>query len=362
MSKEFKRTEHSDIIIHWTGKDIDTKDPEFSKTLPVHWRKHCLRPIQQPSLIKEPELIGAYVERLRDILKYGLWMTGEKSREEIFNDTKNNGYSRNDGRVFDNHEVSRISFTELKLSEARQHAYEYGRLGIGVKRMFLYNRAGQPLVYAGPMQKKSADKYQGDSYTTKPQKPNWFYYCLGSSDCNLQSLLKYTGEMEDNLNYKYYSESEWRIIYSGALKKMSSLAKFDGIVEGKNFDNQFIDINDPDNEHKKYNNKIELNDFKLYLDKNKDAIQKNKLSYLLPLDYWLGVIIYPCPVVKIVAEQDDEIRQLIFQTRCKRLEQYKNLLHQEDTKKQGKLETLANCVGGKYMMPMEIDLDTTSHF
>ncbi|MFH1642615.1 MAG: abortive infection system antitoxin AbiGi family protein [Nanoarchaeota archaeon] len=242
MSKEFKRTEHPDIIVHWTGKDIDIEDPEFSKTLPVDWRKHCLRPIQQPSLIKTPKLIEAHVKRLRDILKYGLWMTGEKSRKEIFNKTENKGYSRNDGRAFDSHKVSRISFTELKLSEARQHAYEYGRLGIGVKRMFLYNRAGQPLVYVGPMQKKSADVYQISGYETELQKPNWVYHCLGKSNCNLQSLLKYTGEMEDNLNYKYYSESEWRIIYSDAFKKMSSLANFDGIVEGKNFDNQFIEM------------------------------------------------------------------------------------------------------------------------
>ena len=349
MSKEFKRTEHPDIIVHWTGKDIDLRDPDFLRPLPVDWRKHCLRPIQQPSLIKTPELIEAYVERLRNILKYGLWMTGEKTKKEIFNDTENKGYSRNDGRVFDSPEVSRISFTELKLSEARQHAYEYGRLGIGVKRMFLYNRAGQPLSYIGPMERKSADMYQREDYVTKPRKPNWFYYYLESSNCNLQSLLKYPGEIEDNLNYKYYSESEWRIVYSDVLKKMSSLAKFDNLVSGK-FDDQFIDINNPDTEYKKYNRGMDINDLKSFLAKNNGAIQKNKLRYLLPLDFWLAVIIYPCPAVKIAAERNCEIRRLLRLTR-------------EKTTKSLTYERLSSLkVGEKYMMPMEIDLDTISHF
>ena len=158
MSKEFKRTEHSDIIIHWTGKDIDAKDPAFSKTLPVHWRKHCLRPIDQSSLIKEPKLIEGYVNRLQDILKFGLWMTSEKSLDEI---KKEPSRSQDDGRLYETMDVAHVCFTELKLSESRQHAFEYGRLGIGVKRMFLFDRAGQPMIYVGETKGHGA-------------KPNWF--------------------------------------------------------------------------------------------------------------------------------------------------------------------------------------------
>ncbi len=85
MSTEFKRTERSNTIIHWTGKDIDAQDPGFSQTLPVSWEKYCLRPIERPSLIEEPKLIEEYVNRLWDILKFGLWMTncGEKGKIPI---------------------------------------------------------------------------------------------------------------------------------------------------------------------------------------------------------------------------------------------------------------------------------------
>lgn len=43
MSKEFKRTEHSDILVHWTGSDLDNNDPRMQETKKVPWRKHALR-------------------------------------------------------------------------------------------------------------------------------------------------------------------------------------------------------------------------------------------------------------------------------------------------------------------------------
>jgi len=323
MSEEFKRPEHTDIIVHWTGRDIDSRDPEMNKMVEVPWRKFPLKPIERPSLIKDETIITDYVERLRSILKFGLWM---KDDGPIRSQTSK-GCSQDDGRILESPDVARVCFTELKLSEARQHAFEYGRLGIGLKRMFLFDRAGQPMMYAIPIK-----GYLG---------PNWFLEILGKFDDKTQlfqhaqkSFYKYMSEAED-LNYKYYAESEWRIVYP----------------EGLNQENQFIgdlckkivDINgNPNDELKKYlRPSFGVEEFKEYIDCNKSS----GLKYLIPLDYWFAVIIYPCPTVKIAAERDCEIRRLLRRTRFPLKQQLSQI-----------------CVGEKYMMPMEIDLDTMSHF
>jgi len=344
MSIEFKRTEHSDIIVHWTGRDIDARDPEMQKALPVNWRKYCLRPIEKTSLIKNPNIIEDYVERLRDILKFGLWMKNDESLEER---KKKASCSDDDGRLVETPDIARVCFTELKLSESRKHAYEYGRLGIGVKRMFLFDRAGQPMVYAG--------ETKGHGY-----KPNWFYRRTKNNNVTQldkiqRSFLKYMSELED-LNYKYYSETEWRIVcpdnISEDIETLTDIRKY------------FIDINgDLEREienYKKINQvRITTEELKEFIDKNR----KKGLRFLVPLDYWLAIIIYPCPAVKIVAEQDDNIRELIRGTRTPRLERYHNLLQQDETQKYNNLEQLGKLtVGSNYMMPMEIDLDTISHF
>lgn len=331
MSKEFKRTEHPDIIVHWTGRDIDAKDPEMQKTLPVEWRKHCLRPIEQPSLIKNPDIIKDYVERLRDILKFGLWMKNDESLAEI---KKRPSCSNDDGRIVETPSVARVCFTELKLSESRQHAYEYGRLGIGIKRMFLFDRAGQPMIYAG--------ETKGHGY-----KPNWFYEKangnnVSSLDMIQSSFLKYTSELED-LNYKYYSETEWRIVCPNNINEDSKVLK--------SIKQYFINVNgELSEEIKKYTpiNRIKITntDLQEFIRRNNG----NGLKFLVPLDYWLAIIIYPCPAVKIAAERNCEIRRLLRRTR----ERSTNPLDYNHLCSLG--------VGEKYMMPMEIDLDTISHF
>jgi hypothetical protein len=137
---------------------------------------------------------------------------------------------------------------------------------------------------------------------------------------------------EEDMNFDYYSESEWRLVYRD------------------DFKSSFIDPKDQTkiDHHAFYNNLLREN--------------KRTPDYLIPLNFWLAVIIYPCPAVKILAEQDEEIRQLIAKTRCKGIDQYKNVFQQEKGK-QEKLKNLAACsVGESFMMPMEIDLDTMSHF
>jgi len=113
---------HSDFLIHWTGKDIDKKD---LKGDPI-WCKQG----KGKSETNKKE-VHSYIKRLKDTLKYGLWMTEEDE------DPLNIGEDI----------IHKTCFTELKLSESRKHAKYYGRLGIGVKRPFLFKRLGRPVVY-----------------------------------------------------------------------------------------------------------------------------------------------------------------------------------------------------------------------
>lgn len=92
---------------------------------------------------------------------------------------------------------------------------------------------------------------------------------------------------------------------------------------------------------------IRFENFASYINSNKNE----RLRYLLPLDYWLSVIIYPSPAVKIAAENDSDVRCLLKKTR-------------EELPRGFLLRPSDSCikVGEKYMMPIEIDLDTMSHF
>lgn len=117
---------HSDFLIHWTWKDIDS----------LYDQDWC-RPDKDKSKTTD-EATKRYLYRLYDILNFGLWMT-----EEIESPFKFDGIS------IPIPPTPKTCFTELKLSESRKHAKLYGRLGIGVKRPFVFNRFGRPVVYYG---------------------------------------------------------------------------------------------------------------------------------------------------------------------------------------------------------------------
>src|SRR5437868_7776598 len=131
----YDRAIHSDFLIHWTGKDIELEyDPKWyigdhkSKTL--------------------PPVGDLYLKRLSDILTYGLWMTEDGERKSKVGSVEITIPS-----------TPHCCFTELKLSESRRHASRYGRLGIGVKRPFLFQRFGRPLAYLGYGEMKHNDKF-----------------------------------------------------------------------------------------------------------------------------------------------------------------------------------------------------------
>lgn len=281
---------HSDFLIHWTGEDIDKEyDPEW-------WND------KKSKLNKT--IIAPYLERLKYILKYGLWMT--KGNESI---------------TFQNKKIkrpafARTCFTELKLSEAAMHAKKFGRLGIGFKRMFVLDRMGFPMVYY------------------RPERDNWFITpCKRAGEnkiddywaCFLKSMDEEVvkGQL---LQYSQFDESEWRIICS------------DEIV--KDFHRMFKDPSD-----------IEDPEFQAYI---KKSDKNDKLEYLLPMQNarngyskWFAMIIYPSLAVKVAAEADKEIRQAI--------RSLKPLIKETDSPN-------SSAAYETFSQPFEINLQSCRHF
>jgi hypothetical protein len=232
---------HSDFLIHWTGKDIDEvydqqwfeSDKSKTKT-----NKNC-------------DVTGRYKKRLYDILQFGLWMTEETEQSICFN-----------GTTIKIPRIPKTCFTELKLSESRKHAREYGRLGIGVKRPFLFDRCGRPLIY----------------YGFDPANDIFLKKC--AQDLTDKSLLNFFKPMNSSttLNYDFYSKSEWRILYFSELLSKKLI----------------VDPRDPKNvkEHAYFNSLT--------------ANEQTQLKYLVPLDGWFSMIIYPSLDVKSTAQQDKD--------------------------------------------------------
>lgn len=229
---------HSDYLIHWTG-GVDIDAPHDAK-----WA-------ESDKSKTNPKVTQMYLERFLNILKYGIWMTEEDPMTFSFG-----------GERVQIPPTPRACFTELKVSESRKHARQYGRLGIGVKRPFLLTRFGRPLVYYGFHKDIQNDIFLKACATHIPDK----------------KLINFFKPMNSAtiLNYDFYSESEWRIVFVERLLKQKLI----------------IDPRDSANEKEHA------------FFKSLTPMQQNKLKYLIPLDGWLGLIIYPSLVVKNAARQD----------------------------------------------------------
>ena len=176
MFTSYDQAVHSDFLICWTGKDIDAAhDPNW-------YDDHHLSKTSST-------VDGLYLRRLCDILTYGLWMTEEapqKFRVGLADVTIP--------------ATPRCCFTELKLSESRRHAARYGRLGVGVKRPFLFRRYGRPLAYFGFGEQSNDDKFLEAC-------------CRDIGDKTLLNFFKPMNKDSKKLTYELYAESEWRILY-----------------------------------------------------------------------------------------------------------------------------------------------------
>ena len=270
---------HSDFLVHWTGKDLDAQyDPDWHAS-------------EKSAIDTESPLIRAYVGRLHNILKYGLWLTEEAGKRFPVS-----------GKEIAIPSTPKVCFTELKLSESRTHARRYGRLGIGVKRPYLFSRFGRPLAYFG--------------FHEQTQNDPFLKACV--NDFDDKNLLNFFKPMNSGqtLNYDLYSESEWRILF------------FQELLEKR----LLIDPRDDRNaeEHTFFNSLT--------------ALDQEKLRYLAPLDGWFALIIYPSLGVKNKAQQEGSARIREELARIK-----------SDPKDHGN-----RVEGGSW--PMEIDLDACRNF
>ncbi len=277
---------HSDFLIHWTGKDIDDEyDEKWYESDKSKTNKNC-------------NVTEKYIKRLHNILKFGLWMNKKTDSETI----------KVNGQKFEKPLVARTCFTELKLSEARQHAKKFGRLGIGVKRYYLFDRLGSPMKYV-------------QFNTQNLSFPPYSTYDKDNPEDERFSFYKHMC-FDEPLTYDLFSESEWRIIYSENIKEKLRKQK-------PNCLSLFV--------NPKESNDKELKQFY-------DDLQGEKPEYFLPLNYWLAMIIYPSLDVKKKAQQDDRIRQ-----RIKEVKQIKA------TDKHGNNAEAEN-------WPIEVDLDACRNF
>jgi hypothetical protein len=271
---------HSDFLIHWTGKDLDSLyDP--------HWDS-----VGKNNAGTDSSLVEKYLERLHSILKYGLWLTTEPEC----------CWSVDDFRITVP-STPKVCFTELKLSESIPHARRYGRLGIGVKRPYLFDRSGRPLAYFG----FNSDQWRHDHFLKSCARE------LSNPD-----LLNFFKPMNSTqtLDYDLYSESEWRIIFLRELLDRKRL----------------IDPRD------------ERNAAESAFFKSLTAAEQDRLKYLAPLNGWFAMVIYPSFDVKNAAQQQKEFR---IQQEIRRIK--------DDPDDHGNKVERGN-------WPIELNLDACKHF
>jgi hypothetical protein len=285
-------TPHSDILVHWTGKDIE-KD---WVGCPVYFKK------------RHPHYIKAYIERLRDILCHGFWMMDQK-------------FDQPSGSALTVPDTPCLCFTELKLSESEAHAMNYGWLGIGLKRPFLFNRGGRPMVYWGFNTWSPRDVLLMECMKELKDKRFWMHPRVRRKTSPTNSLkglkekriwthsrvrrktspvyplkdlqekrfwmhfFKPMNSKKRPLDYDYYSESEWRIVFHDRL-----------LAKGR--------VKDPRRDET----------FEEYM-KVLHPEQSLRPQYLVPLDGWLAVIICPSLQIKNAAQDCPVIRKHIERLR-----------------------------------------------
>lgn len=160
---------HSDILIHWTSKELSQQD------------------------LSDPKVQDTYVELLWSICSKGLKFSSNNADVVV---------GVNCHTIIPTRPI--ICFTELRLSQTQNHARRYGSLGIGFRREFLMTWGANPVFY---MQSKN----QGIVNTNLNGLAS-----LKDKPIGLDVFLSYVKPMGEPCSdqYTYYEESEWRIVAS----------------------------------------------------------------------------------------------------------------------------------------------------
>ncbi len=162
---------HSKYLIHWTGRDFHPPYTTITGSIHQH-----------------------YVDRLRDTCQNGLLM--------------NRGTERIHGRIgtWVEATISRVCFTEIRLSQVERHANLYGKLGIGFHRDFAVTRMGNPVIYVQNANTgviiEALAKIRG-FVNSDPQMTKTLEVALG--------FVKNMSH-QNNPEFEFYDEMEWRIV------------------------------------------------------------------------------------------------------------------------------------------------------
>jgi hypothetical protein len=102
--------------------------------------------------------------------------------------------------------ISRVCFTEVRLSQAERHANLYGKLGIGFHRDFVVARMGNPVIYVQNADTgvivEALDRIRG-FVNGNAQMTNMLELVLG--------FVKSMSHQNDP-EFEFYDEMEWRIV------------------------------------------------------------------------------------------------------------------------------------------------------
>jgi len=218
-------------------------------------------------------LVKECLQRLKDILKYGLWMTKRKKADVV----------KIKHSTFLKPNIARVCFTELKISDSLLHAKNFGPLGIGFKRLFVVNRLGGPMFYISQY---------GHHHFFPPFIPS---YDPNSPDFERYAFFKNMSsgrDIQSYIAYDLYEESEWRIICSETIKSKLRQRK----------QQYFINPADPS-----------TGDYHKYY----QTLGVQRPEYLAPVDEWFALIIYPNLQIKNKAFNDTELRTLLSELKNK---------------------------------------------
>jgi len=181
------RQTRSKLLVHWTGKDIGLTHP-----------------------LSEPQR-QSYVARLESILGSGFWMNKPEFAESLL------GYDLTTYGL----QPAMTCFTEIRLSQARQHAHQYGLLGVGVERDFVLDRTGGPVHYVRNRPNEcivgsysQLFKYLNNhrAETKEGENPVGVLFML-------MSFLKPMSELTNEEDHQFLDEQEWRIVQNDRIKK-----------------------------------------------------------------------------------------------------------------------------------------------
>lgn len=178
----------SRFLVHWTGKDL-----------------------KRDRLSLNDEDRARYVTRLASILDDGFWMA--KPIEKVLG--KQNSFLQ--------YEIPMTCFTEVRLSQAFNHAANYGLLGVGVDRSFVLDRHGGPVLYVRNNQNESlvhaSAQVWGWVQHAKDEAVKWSFYFT-------TSFLKAMSNATDD--FSLLEEHEWRIVEHPEQVAQGRMLKIDG--------------------------------------------------------------------------------------------------------------------------------------